>query len=114
MALIQSRSCPALWFMVLLGCLPLACSQAPPAESTPPPAPVEVVRASEETLDEWTEFPGTTQPLPKHFARVTAAVEGRVQSILPGSSTAPAATEGQRVQAGQIIVQLDDRLARDS
>jgi multidrug efflux system membrane fusion protein len=97
---------------LVLACLPLACGQAPPAVEAPPPAPVVVVRPWQQGLDEWTTFSGTTEPLPGHVGRVTAAVEGTVASVLPASSTGSALAEGQHALAGQVIVQLDDRLAR--
>jgi RND family efflux transporter MFP subunit len=95
-----------------LAFLPCACSKAPPAVETPPAALVEVVQAKKETLDEWIEFPGVTQPLPNHDARVTAAVEGTV--VLVAASSGPAVSEGQWVEAGQVIVRLDDRIARET
>jgi RND family efflux transporter MFP subunit len=97
---------------LILACLPLGCARTPPAaEEEPPPAPVKVDKARTMPLGEWTELLGTTQPLPQHAARITAAVEGRVMSIL-GDGRGKAVTEGERVEAGQVIVQLDDRVAR--
>jgi RND family efflux transporter MFP subunit len=76
-------------------------------------APVKVATAKEETFGEWTELLGVTQPLPNHAARVTAAVEGHVHSLLHDEAGKPIA-EGQHVAKGQVIVQLDDRAARAS
>jgi RND family efflux transporter MFP subunit len=59
-------------------------------------------------LGEWTELIGTTQPLPRKAARLSAAVEGRVLWVLDNGKL----TEGQVVTEGQAIVQLDDRVAR--
>src|SRR5439155_19759520 len=83
------------------------------AEEEPGPAPVEVVKAQKMSVGGWTELPGATQPLPQRVARVTAAVEGRVLSLLPEHhGTRPG--EGDRVEAGQVIVQLDDEIARQN
>jgi HlyD family secretion protein len=98
--------------LLVLTFLPLGCARAPkPAEEEAPPAPVKVAAAQTVPLGEWTELLGTTQPLPQHAARITAAVEGRVVSIL-GDGRGKAVAEGERVEAGQVIVQLDDRVAR--
>jgi multidrug efflux pump subunit AcrA (membrane-fusion protein) len=98
---------------VLLACLALAgCGKtAPPAAEESHPAPVKVVTAKPAVLGEWTELLGTTQPLPDRVARVSAAVEGHVLSVL-GEGQGASVAEGQRVKAGQVIVQLDDRIAR--
>jgi RND family efflux transporter MFP subunit len=96
----------------LLASLPLGCAKAPKAEEEPPPAPVQAVAAKRVELAEWTEFPGTTQPLPKHAAKITAAVEARVLTVLPHGASGPAVAEGQRVMPGQVIVQLDDRIVQ--
>jgi membrane fusion protein, multidrug efflux system len=83
--------------------------EAAPEESGP--GVVHVVRAEKLALGGWTEFPGTTQPLPNHAARVAPAIEGRVQSVLPKYDGIQP-TEGDRIQAGQVIVQLDDTFAK--
>src|SRR5262249_29383734 len=57
-------------------------------------------------LEEWTELVGTSQPLPDHAARVTAPVEGRIVSVLQGPS-GTFVVEGQSVQKGDVLVQLD-------
>jgi multidrug efflux pump subunit AcrA (membrane-fusion protein) len=95
-------------------CAVAGCAGTPPAaEETAPPAPVKWETARLVFLEEWTELLGTTIPLPDHAARVTAPVEGRVQSILGDGSGKPI-VEGQHVEAGDIIVQLDDRIIRDN
>ena len=99
---------------LLAAVLPLGCGSPPAAEEEPPPAPVEVVRARQEMLDEWMPFDGTTQPLPGRQARITAAVQGTVRSVLPVGGRNPAVAEGARVHAGQVLVQLDDRIAREN
>ena len=57
-------------------------------------------------LEEWLELAGTTLPLPDRLARVSAPVEGRVMSIF-GSSQSMPIIEGQRVEKGAVLVQLD-------
>src|SRR5438034_3655377 len=91
-------------------CLALAagCGRAAkPAEEHAPPATVKWESPLQGALEEWTELVGTTVPLPDRVARVSAPFEGRVQSIFgdPGSSTPVA--EGQRVEKGAVLVQLD-------
>jgi RND family efflux transporter MFP subunit len=85
-----------------------------PAQSAPEPtplAPVKVVPASMAYFGEWTELLGTTQPLPNYSAQISAAVEGRVVTIL-GDGKSPSLAEGDRVQKNQIIAQLDDSVLR--
>jgi RND family efflux transporter MFP subunit len=62
-------------------------------------------------VEEWTEIIGTTQPLPDRAARVTAAVEGHVVSVLKGADGKPVA-EGQRVKKGDVLIRLDDSIAQ--
>ncbi len=83
------------------------CAGKPPAIEEPPPARVKIESASAISLGEWTELLGTTQPLPDHVARVTALTEGRIISIL-GDGKKNRVAEGDTVQAGQVIVQLED------
>jgi RND family efflux transporter MFP subunit len=94
----------------LLVVMPLACGQQPEAEKTPP-APVQAVNATAYSFGQWTDLSGTTLPLPQHAARISAAVEGKVQSILTGADGKPI-HEGQLVNAGDVVVQFDDRVAR--
>ncbi len=82
---------------------------APPEEEHA--APVKWEPAENADLEEWTELLGTTQPLPNRVARISAAVEGHVLAVLPDSKGKPI-VEGQRVEAGQVLVQLDDRVPR--
>jgi RND family efflux transporter MFP subunit len=97
---------------LLLCGVPLGCSRAPaPAEEKVPPAPVKWLEARQLMVEEWTEIIGTTQPLPDRAARVTAAVEGHVVSILGGAAGKPL-VEGQRVAKGDVLVRLDDSVAR--
>jgi RND family efflux transporter MFP subunit len=62
-------------------------------------------------VEEWTEILGTTQPLPDRVAHVSAAVEGHVVSVLQDATGKPLA-EGQRVNKGDVLVRLDDTIAR--
>jgi RND family efflux transporter MFP subunit len=82
---------------------------AKPAEEKAPPATVKWQGPSLNNLEEWTELIGTTVPLPDRVARVTAPVEGRVLSVL-GDAGAKPIVEGERVQAGAVLVQLDPSL----
>src|SRR3954452_17155384 len=84
---------------------------AKPAEERAPPATVKWEGPLQGALEEWTESAGTTVPLLDHVARVTAPVEGRVVSVLSQGGSHPV-TEGQRVAAGTVLVQLDDTLIR--
>ncbi|HJT78825.1 MAG TPA: efflux RND transporter periplasmic adaptor subunit, partial [Gemmataceae bacterium] len=58
-----------------------------------------------------TPLNGTAQPLPQHAARISAAVEGRVVSVLVGADGKPV-HEGEIVHAGDVVVQLDSRIAQ--
>jgi multidrug efflux system membrane fusion protein len=101
--------------VLLLSALLVGCHRAPPPpapDEAPPAAPVQVAQAKREPLGSWAELPGTTQPLPNRVARVTAVIEGRVAEVLPTSEGGATVVEGQQVTAGQVIVRLDDRIAR--
>src|SRR5205807_337388 len=96
----------------LLVLLPLGCQrEAAPAEETAPPAPVKWMEARQLFVEEWTEVVGTTQPLPDRSARVSAAAEGHVVSLLQGADGKPIA-EGQRIKKGTVLARLDDRVAQ--
>lgn len=87
-------------------------SDAPPApEEEHPKAPVQAVPAQEVAMGEWTDLFGTTLPLPNRSARISTTVEGHVLSIL-GGGTGSVVVEGQQVEKGQVIVQMDDRVLR--
>jgi RND family efflux transporter MFP subunit len=103
--------------LLAFSCLPgillvAGCRQSatPAGEEEAAPAPVKYIKPEETPLAEWTELVGTTQPLPGHSARVSAVVEGRVVRLLGEGDSAIA--EGQVIDKGQIIAQLDDRIAR--
>src|SRR5260370_12444428 len=112
----MNRPLRAFCFLLLCG---LASGQllsgcrraAPPEEEEAPPAPVTAVHAEFAQFGEWTELIGATQALPGHVARVTAPVEGHVVSLLKDDTDRPVA-EGQTVEKDQLIVRLDDRVAR--
>ena len=82
---------------------------APPDDT--PAAPVKWEPASQVVLEEWTELVGATQPLPDCIAAVTAPIDGRVVSLLK-TGDGKDLHEGDLVAAGDVIVRLDDRIAR--
>jgi RND family efflux transporter MFP subunit len=96
---------------VLLILLPAGCSRNIAEPEKTPPAPVKWMEARQFFIEEWTEIIGTTQPLPDRAARVSAAVEGRVLSVLQGVD-GKLVSEGQLVKKGDVLVRLDDRIAR--
>lgn len=97
---------------VLLAAAAAGCHTGePPPEEPAPQAPVHARAAKRIVMGEWTELLGTTQPLPNHSARVSTTVEGHVLSVL-GDGKSSAVVEGQQVDAGQVIVQLDDSVLR--
>jgi RND family efflux transporter MFP subunit len=104
--------------LILVGtvmCFSAGCAGKQPA---PPevaqPAPVEVATTQQIIMGEWTELLGATQPLPSRSARISAAVESRVLWLLrdPEAKNGQTLAEGQRVETGQVIGKLDDRLVR--
>lgn len=101
-----------LWTGLLLAGCTRRAAPAEEAEKTPP-APVKWEPARLVFLEEWIELLGVTQPLPDHVARITTPVEGRVQSVLRDAQGKPL-VEGQHVEAGTVIAQLDDRLIRNA
>jgi RND family efflux transporter MFP subunit len=99
-------------FFCLVLCTAPACHRAgPPAEEKAPPATVKWEGPVRGALEEWTELVGTTVPLPDRVARVTAAVEGRVQSVFSDAGSRSVA-EGQRVEKDTVLVQLDPTIVR--
>jgi multidrug efflux pump subunit AcrA (membrane-fusion protein) len=89
------------------------CGRPLPADETAPPATVKWQGASELSLEGWTELIGSTLPLPDHIARVSAAVEARVRTVLQSAGGKPVA-EGQHVDKGTVIVQLEDSIIRSN
>lgn len=107
---LQKACCPAgifLFFALALGC---SRGTAPPSEETHP-AQVKAQKVQRATLNQWTNFFGTSKPLVNHEAAISAGVEGRVLRVLPDHKGQPM-REGNQVEPGQIIVQLDDRIAQ--
>ncbi len=102
-----------LGFLGALILLPLGCAKEGPAteEEEEHAAPVKWEPAEKADLEEWTELLGVTQPLPNHAAHVSAAIGGYILSVLP-SEKGKTIVEGQRVEKGQVLVQLDDRVLR--
>jgi RND family efflux transporter MFP subunit len=101
-----------LGFLAVLMILPSGCTKDElAAEEEEHAAPVKWETAEKADLEEWTELLGITQPLPSHVAHISAPVGGCVLSVLP-SKQGKAVVEGQHVEKGQIIVQLDDRVLR--
>ena len=84
---------------------------ATPAEEKAPPATVNWKGPVQGALEEWLELAGATVPLPDRVARVSAAVEGRVASILGEGQSTPI-VEGQRIDKGAVLVQLDSTVAQ--
>ena len=106
-----SRACfLPLWFLSLLT---FGCNNhvTAPAEKAPP-APVTAQKAEEEPLTETIDLFGSIQPLPNHAAVITANVSAPVMSILKDAQGKPV-VEGQRVQRGDVIVQLYDLLMKE-
>ncbi len=90
------------------------CSTPPkPAEEKPPPATVKWESPVQGALEEWMELVGTTVPAPDRLARVTAPVEGRVMSVYGDVTDMPIA-EGQRVEKGTPLLQLDDTVVKSA
>lgn len=96
--------------VLLLAAVFLAgCGRQPPPDEPLPVAPVKWHEAVSLVLDEWTELVGTTMPLPDRVARISAPVEGRVVSVLLDREGKPV-IEGQHVEAGTVLVQLDSTI----
>src|SRR5262245_19144260 len=106
---------PSPWFSRILGgilvCAAGCARPAAPAEEKAPPATVKWEGPVQGALEEWTELLGTTIPLPDRIARVTAPVEGRVQSVF-GAADGKPVIEGQRVEAGTVLVLLDSTVVQ--
>lgn len=98
--------------LAVLLVLPLGCKkEEEPAAEEEHAAPVKWEPAEKADLEEWTDLLGITQPLPNRVARISAPVEGHIVSLLT-TENGKAIVEGQRVEKGQIIVRLDDRVLR--
>jgi RND family efflux transporter MFP subunit len=104
------RTYPALAGLLLCGLLGCGKTEEKPPEEERL-APVTAVPIEEVSLGEWTELLGTTQPLPDRIGHVSAAVAGHVVAV-PGEGKHATVAEGAQVTAEQVIVKLDDRVAR--
>ncbi len=90
----------------------MTCGCRKPAEAENPAVAQVVVESPKPvTFGEWTELVGTTQAMHNHVALVTSRVDGVVLDILPRGKKTDVA-EGDIVDSDQVVVQLDDRLAR--
>ncbi|HQR09041.1 MAG TPA: efflux RND transporter periplasmic adaptor subunit [Gemmatales bacterium] len=90
------------------------CTRSAPApEEEVRLAPVKVVNARLLSIGQKIELLGTTQPLPGLVARISAPFEGRLFSILKGTK-GESLSEGQSVNSGDVIAQLDIRLIEAS
>jgi membrane fusion protein (multidrug efflux system) len=108
--------CRKRWKLYLIGGLLLAgmslgCGRETKPEEKPPPAPVKWIEARQLFIEEWTDMVGTTQPPLDRAAHVSAAVEGHVVSLLQDADGKPL-VEGQRLKKGEVLVRLDDSVAR--
>lgn len=87
-------------FALLLATLaPIACKKAPPAHAAPPPAPVTTVMATTADVVVYRDYPGTTASI--RLVEINARVEGWVTKQL--------FTDGQMVQEGMVLYQIDPR-----
>jgi multidrug efflux pump subunit AcrA (membrane-fusion protein) len=89
--------------LLLIGCRRDTSAQE--AEESKPTEPVQVrcATASVTTLRPFLEVVGTLVSIPEKTAVLSTQVAGQVQQLL--------VVEGQRVQAGDVLLQLDDRSA---
>jgi RND family efflux transporter MFP subunit len=101
----------ALPLVGLVLCLSLGCGRPLTPAETPPAATVKWAVASQNALEEWTELVGTTMPLPDRAAHVSAPLGGQVVSVF-GTSAGKPVVEGQRVEKGTVLVQLDTTVLR--
>jgi RND family efflux transporter MFP subunit len=97
--------------MIVAALFLAGCRRAAPPDENAPQAPVKAAEAESVELAEWIDLIGSTQPLPDQTARITAIVPGRVVGVLQGEK-GKALVEGQHVGRDDVIVQLDDRIAR--
>lgn len=96
------------WFAFFL-CLAAGCGKKAEDPEKTPPAPVKAEKARTLFFGGWVELLGTTQPTPNGIARLTAQVDGQVESILVGANNRVLA-EGQEIDAGTVVTRLDTRI----
>lgn len=77
-------------------CAFAGCDREKPAAQTPPPVPVVVVKAIARDIPVYRTYPGTTQ------SPSTVQVDARVEGFLEATHF----TEGERVQAGQLLFEI--------
>ena len=94
--------------IIFLGCN----NQAPKPPEKAPAAPVTAEKAEEESLTQSTELFGTIQPVVTNVAKITANVSAPVVSILKDAH-GRTLVEGQRVQEGDVVVQLYDGFVQE-
>ncbi len=75
-------------------------------ENDPPPSPVRVraVVAERRTLRPYVEWVGTIKAIPERSAEITARIAGQIDRV--------DVVEGETVQSGQTLVELDPRVAQ--
>ncbi len=86
--------------LLLAGCP--APEAATASKAAPPPAPVSVASAEEPRLD--STFPVLGEVRTRHRAELAVGVDGPVTQL--------DVLEGDRVKAGQLLLQVDDSVAR--
>jgi HlyD family secretion protein len=89
--------------LVPVGCRRDASAQEAEQSRATAPVPVRCATASVTTLRPSLEVVGTLVSIPEKTAVLSTQVAGQVQQVL--------VVEGQRVQAGDVLLQLDDRSA---
>jgi len=90
--------------LLLVGCRRDASAQEAEQSKATEPVPVRCAAASVTTLCPSLEVVGTLVGIPEKTAVLSTQVAGQVQQVL--------VVEGQRVQAGDVLLQLDDRSAK--
>ncbi len=92
-----------LGLLLLAGCADSA-AHSEEAEAEPPPVPVEAAEVQQTTLKPMLDLVGTITAIPERTAMVSPQLGGWVEKL--------AVVEGQEIQAGDLLVQLDMRTAK--